>query len=59
MNVSFAGALLELKGSGPIRASSTNIECCAKQIGFKDILFFPAVSNRFHPKTTAGNQAQE
>jgi hypothetical protein len=25
----------------------------------KTFLFFPAVSNRFHPKTTAVNQAQE
>jgi hypothetical protein len=40
-------------------ASSTNIERCAKQIDSKDILFFRAVSNRFHPKTTAVNQAQE
>ena len=28
---------LLLKGSGPIRASSTNIKCCAKQIDSKDI----------------------
>jgi hypothetical protein len=33
-------------------------ECCAKQIDSKDILILPAVSNRFHPKTTAVNQAQ-
>jgi hypothetical protein len=50
---------LLLKGSGPIRASSTNIECCPNKSIRKTFFFFPAVSNRFHPKTTAVNQAQE
>ena len=45
--------------AGPIRASSTNIERCAKQIDSKDIFILSGRLKSLSSKTTAVNQAQE
>ncbi len=50
---------LEKMEAGPIRASSTNIERCAKQIDSKDIFILSGRLKSLSSKTTAVNQAQE
>jgi hypothetical protein len=57
--MSISGLAMLLKGSGPIKASSANIERCAKQIDSKDIFILSGRLKPLSSRTTAVNQAQE